>query len=165
MHKICSGVHFAAKDFAFTKNHCAVCFYQRFLQLPTIGGCPLQFCPFCPPCLAKHAASSPISQSIRHSQYTPRHTVRPIIGDCVCWIEIQKHSCKLSDLRGEWGRLAVVNCELKTVNRIWSSRRSGACCMDLGRQQKHINWIDSFTLPLLLLLHQGAQLAANRLIS
>ena len=68
---------------------------------------------------------------------------------------------------GEWGRLAVVNCELKTVNRIWSSRRSGACCMDLGRQQKHINWIDcfSFTLPLLLLLHQGAQLAANRLIS
>ena len=48
VHKICSGVHFAAKDFAFTKNHCAVCFYQRFLQLPTIGGCPLQFCPFCP---------------------------------------------------------------------------------------------------------------------
>ena len=65
------------------------------------------------------------------------------------------------------GGCAVVNCELKTVNRIWSSRRSGACCMDLGRQQKHINWIDcfSFTLPLLLLLHQGAQLAANRLIS
>ena len=88
------------------------------------------------PLTAQHAAKQPnIAFNPSFSIHTA--TLSPIIEEdcvCVCCIQIPQHSCKLSDWRG--GAARVVNCESKTVNRIWSRKRSGAWCMDWRRLAK-----------------------------
>ena len=135
MHKICGGVHFAPKDLACTKNLCAVCFYQRFLpsSQPSVG-VRFNFALFAP----QHAAKQPnIAVNPSFSVHTATHSAQlkqtRLLCVCVCCIKIPQHSCKLSDWRGA----AVVNCESKTVNRIWSTKRSGAWCMDCRAAKTH----------------------------
>ena len=138
MHKICAGVHFAPKDLACTKNLCAVCFYQRFLQSssrrPSVGvrfNFAL-FAPHSPACCqtAQYRLQSVILNTHRD---TPPNYRRRL---CVC-VLYPDFSAQLQALRLERGAAArVVNCESKTVNRIWSRKRSGAWCMDWRRAAK-----------------------------
>ena len=152
MHKIYGAVSILhQRTLPAPKTLWAVSFYQGFLQSGADHSL-LQFCHFLLFLPPQHAAKQPnIAVNPSFSIHTATHSVqlKQTRLFCVCCIKIPQHSCKLSDWRGG---AAVVNCESKTVNRIWSRKRSGAWCMDGAGQQKHINWINCFYSYCLLLL-------------
>ena len=87
----------------------------------------------------QHAAKQPnIAVNPSFSIHTATHSAQlkqtRLLCVCVC-VLYQDSSTQLQALRLERGA-AVVNCESKTVNRIWSTKRSGAWCMDWRRAAK-----------------------------
>ena len=82
MHKIGADVHLLQGLCLHQKAPAMSTSITGFCTASTIGECLLQFCPFFPQSVV---LGSPISLSIRHSQYTPRQA-RPIMEDSVCSI-------------------------------------------------------------------------------
>ena len=135
MHKIGVDVHLLQGLCLHQKAPAMSTSIAGFCTTSTIGGCLLQFCPFCPQSVV------PAAQYRCQSVILNTHRDKPAqLWNTLC---APSEKQQLQDLRG-WrrGGRAVVNCESKTINRV--SRRSGAWCMDellLLLEQKHINWI------------------------
>ena len=136
MHKICGGVHFAPKDLACTKNPLRCLFLSEvFASSQPSVGVRFNFALFAP----QHAAKQPnIPVNPSFSIHTATHSAQLKQTRLLCvYVCVVSRFLNTAASSQTGGGAAVVNCESKTVNRIWSTKRSGAWCMDCRAAKTH----------------------------